>query len=176
MANRWACPTGFRDLDRVLGGFQRSDLLILAARPGVGKTSLMLAFALKAAEKGRTVAIFSLEMSAEQLAQRLVAMISQIDAQRLRLGQLHDDEWPRFADAIGHLSDLPIFIDDTPSITVLQLRTKCRRLASEHPLEMVFLDYLQLDGLRRSQRQPRAGGLLHLALPQGHGPRTRHPD
>lgn len=139
-------PTGFRDIDRLLGGFQRSDLLILAARPGVGKTSLMLTFALKAAEKGRTVAIFSLEMSAEQLAQRMVAAISQIDAQRLRLGQLHDDEWPRFADAIGHLSDLPIYIDDTPSITVLQLRTKCRRLASERPLEMVFVDYLQLMG------------------------------
>jgi len=137
-------PTGFRDLDRILGGFQRSDLLILAARPGVGKTSLMLIFALKAAEKGRTVAIFSLEMSAEQLAQRMVAAISQIDAQRLRLGQLQDDEWPRFADAIGHLSDLPIYIDDTPSISVLQLRTKCRRLASERPLEMVFVDYLQL--------------------------------
>ncbi|HOU11732.1 MAG TPA: replicative DNA helicase [Anaerolineae bacterium] len=137
-------PTGFRDLDRILGGFQRSDLLILAARPGVGKTSLMLTFALKAAEKGRTVAVFSLEMSAEQLAQRMVAAISQIDAQRLRLGQLQDDEWPHFADAIGHLSDLPIYIDDTPSISVLQLRTKCRRLASERPLEMVFIDYLQL--------------------------------
>ncbi|MCH5377773.1 MAG: replicative DNA helicase [Planctomycetes bacterium] len=119
-------------------------MLILAARPGVGKTSLMITFALKAAEKGRTVALFSLEMSAEQLAQRMVAAISQIDAQRLRLGQLHDDEWPRFADAIGHLSDLPIYIDDTPSISVLQLRTKCRRLASERPLEMVFVDYLQL--------------------------------
>ena len=139
-------PTGFRDLDRLLGGFQRSDLLLLASRPGVGKTSLMLTFALKAAEKGRTAAIFSLEMSAEQLAQRMVAAISQIDAQRLRLGQLRDEEWPRFADAIGHLSDLPIYIDDTPSITVLQLRTKCRRLASEHPLEIVFLDYLQLMG------------------------------
>jgi len=137
-------PTGFHDLDRVLGGFQRSDLLILAARPGVGKTSLMITFALKAAEKGRTVALFSLEKSAEQLAQRMVAAISQIDAQRLRLGQLQDDEWPRFADAIGHLSDLPIYIDDTPSISVLQLRTKCRRLASERPLEMVFVDYLQL--------------------------------
>jgi replicative DNA helicase len=83
-------------------------------------------------------------MSAEQLAQRMVAAISQIDAQRLRLGNLHDDEWPRFADAIGHLSDLPIYIDDTPSLSVLQLRTKCRRLASERPLEIVFVDYLQL--------------------------------
>ncbi|HNT74923.1 MAG TPA: replicative DNA helicase [Anaerolineae bacterium] len=137
-------PSGFRDMDRVLGGFQRSDLLILAARPGVGKTSLMLTFALKAAEMRHTLAFFSLEMSAEQLVQRMVAAISQIDAQRLRLGQLQDDEWPRFTDAIAHLSELPVYIDDTPSISVLQLRTKCRRLQSERGLEMVFIDYLQL--------------------------------
>ncbi len=137
-------PTGFQDIDRLLGGFQRSDLLILAARPGVGKTSLMITFALKAAEKGRTVALFSLEMSAEQLVQRMVAQISRIDAQRLRLGRLQEDEWPRFTDAIGHLSELPIYIDDTPSISVLQLRTKCRRLASERGLDMIFVDYLQL--------------------------------
>ncbi len=137
-------PSGFRDLDRVLGGFQRSDLLILAARPGVGKTSLMLTFALQAAEKRKVVALFSLEMSAEQLVQRLVSQVSGIDAQRLRLGQLKDEEWPAFAEAIGHLSELPIYIDDTPSITVLQLRTKCRRLASERGLDMIFLDYLQL--------------------------------
>jgi len=137
-------PSGFRDLDRVLGGFQRSDLLILAARPGVGKTSLMLTFALRAAEKRKVVALFSLEMSAEQLVQRLVAQVSGIDAQRLRLGQLKDEEWPAFAEAIGHLSELPIYIDDTPSITVLQLRTKCRRLTSERGLDMIFVDYLQL--------------------------------
>jgi len=137
-------PTGFRDLDRVLGGFQRSDLLILAARPGVGKTSLMMTMALRAAEKRKVVAVFNLEMSAEQLVQRLVAQVSGIDAHRLRLGQLEDDEWPAFAEAIGHLSELPIYIDDTPSITVLQLRTKCRRLASERGLDMIFLDYLQL--------------------------------
>ncbi|MBN2004338.1 MAG: replicative DNA helicase [Anaerolineae bacterium] len=137
-------PTGFRDLDRILGGFQRSDLLILAARPGVGKTALMLTFALKAAEKRHTIAFFSLEMSAEQLVQRMVAAVSQIDAQRLRLGQLKEEEWPRFTDAIAHISELPIYIDDTPSISVLQLRTKCRRLASERGLGMVLVDYLQL--------------------------------
>ena len=137
-------PSGFRDLDRVLGGFQRSDLLILASRPGVGKTSLMLTLALRAAEQRKVVAFFSLEMSAEQLVQRLVAQVSGIDAQRLRLGQLKDEEWPAFAEAIGHLSELPIYIDDTPAITVLQLRTKCRRLASERGLDIIFLDYLQL--------------------------------
>jgi len=137
-------PSGFRDIDRMLGGFQRSDLLILAARPGVGKTSLMITFALKAAQKRRTVALFSLEMSAEQLVQRMISQISHIDAQRLRLGRLRDDEWPQFTDAIGHLAELPIYIDDTPSISVLQLRTKCRRLASERGLDMAFVDYLQL--------------------------------
>jgi replicative DNA helicase len=137
-------PSGFRDLDRVLGGFQRSDLLILAARPGVGKTSLMLTFALRAAEKRKVVALFSLEMSAEQLVQRLVSQVSGIDAQRLRMGQLKEEEWPAFAEAIGHLSELQIYIDDTPSISVLQLRTKCRRLASERGLDMIFVDYLQL--------------------------------
>lgn len=137
-------PTGFADIDKLLGGFQRSDLLILAARPGVGKTSLLLTFALKGAQKGKRMAIFSLEMSAEQIVQRMVAAVSRIDAQRLRLGDLHDDEWPRFTDAIGYLSELPIFIDDTPSITSLQLRTKCRRLAAEHGLDMIMVDYLQL--------------------------------
>ncbi|MHB1319421.1 MAG: replicative DNA helicase, partial [Anaerolineae bacterium] len=137
-------PSGFRGLDNILGGFQKSDLLIVAARPGVGKTSLMLTFALRAAEQRKVVALFSLEMSAEQLVQRLVSQVSGIDAQRLRLGQLQEDEWPAFAEAIGHLSELPIYIDDTPAITALQLRTKCRRLASERGLDMIFLDYLQL--------------------------------
>lgn len=137
-------PSGFGDLDRVLGGFQRSDLLILAARPGVGKTSLMLTFALRAAEKRKVVAFFNLEMSAEQLVQRLVSQVSGIDAQRLRLGQLKEEEWPAFSEAIGHLSELPIYIDDTPSISVLQLRTKCRRLSSERGLDIIFVDYLQL--------------------------------
>jgi replicative DNA helicase len=137
-------PSGFRDLDKLLGGFQRSDLLILAARPGVGKTSLMLTLALKAAERGRTTAIFSLEMSAEQLVQRMVSGLSRVDAQRLRLGNLLDDDWPRFTEAIGHLAELPIFIDDTPALTPIQLRTKCRRLHSEHGMDIVFVDYLQL--------------------------------
>jgi replicative DNA helicase len=137
-------PSGFRDLDKLLGGFQRSDLLILAARPGVGKTSLMLTLATKAAERGHTTAIFSLEMSAEQLVQRMVSGLSHIDAHRLRLGNLHDDDWPRFTESIAHLSEMPVYIDDTPALTPIQLRTKCRRLHSEHGLDMVFVDYLQL--------------------------------
>ncbi len=137
-------PTGFADLNKLLGGFQRSDLVILAARPGVGKTSLMLNFALHAAQERRTVGIFSLEMSAEQIAQRLVSATSGIDAQRLRLGEIEDDEWGRLTDAIGRLAELPIYIDDTPAASPLQVRTKCRRLQSERGLDMVIVDYLQL--------------------------------
>jgi len=116
--------SGFRDLDRLLGGFQRSDLIVLAARPGVGKTSLLLTMALKAAERGKLVAIFSLEMSAEQLVQRMISSLSRVDAQRLRIGNLQDEDLPKIEDAIGHLADLPIYIDDKPALTPLQPRNK----------------------------------------------------
>jgi replicative DNA helicase len=132
------------DLDRLLGGLQKSDLIIVAARPGVGKTSLCLSFAREAARFGKHVAIFSLEMSSEQVVQRLVSAETGIDAQRLRLGQLQEDEWPLFVQATGVLSELPIYIDDTPSLSALQLRTKARRIHAEHGLDLVVVDYLQL--------------------------------
>ncbi len=137
-------PSGFIDLDRLLGGFQRSDLVLVAARPSVGKTSLCLSFARHAANFGQRVAVFSLEMSSEQVVQRLVATETGIDAQRLRLGNLREDEWPLFTEATGKLSELPIFIDDTPSISILQMRTKARRLHAEHGLDLILVDYLQL--------------------------------
>ena len=137
-------PTGFVDLDRLLGGLQRSDLIFIAARPSVGKTALCLSIAKNAAFHGQRVAVFSLEMSGEQVVQRLVATETGIDAQRLRLGQLQEEEWPLFIQATGKLADVPIFIDDTPSISVMQLRTKARRLHAEHGLDLVLVDYLQL--------------------------------
>ncbi len=138
-------PTGFIDLDRLLGGLQRSDLVIIAARPGVGKTSLMLAIALAAARKYKQkVAIFSLEMSSEQLVQRLMSSETGIDSQRLRLGDLHEDEWPTFVEAAGRLSDTMLFIDDTPGLSAMQLRTKARRLHAEYGLDLIMVDYLQL--------------------------------
>lgn len=138
-------PTGFTDLDRILGGLNRSDLLILAARPGMGKTSLQNAIALTAAMRyGKRVAMFNLEMSGEQLVQRMIAAETRIDSQRLRRGQLHEHELPIFMEAIGRLSETRIFIDDTPSITPNQLRTKCRRLYAEHGLDLIIIDYLQL--------------------------------
>lgn len=138
-------PTGFTDLDRLLGGLNKSDLIIIAARPGMGKTALQNAVTLTAALKhGKRVALFNLEMSAEQLLQRMIAAETRIDSQRLRRGQLADNEWPLFYEAIGRLSESHIFIDDTPSVTPNQLRTKCRRLYAEHGLDLVMIDYLQL--------------------------------
>jgi replicative DNA helicase len=137
-------PTGFADIDRLLGGLQRSDFVIIAARPSVGKTSLCLSIARNAARLGQRVAIFSLEMSSEQIVQRIVSAETGIDTQRLRLGNLREDEWPLFVQATGKLADLPVFIDDTPSITALQLRTKARRLHAEHGLDLLLIDYLQL--------------------------------
>lgn len=137
-------PTGYVDIDRMLGGLQRSDFIIIAARPSVGKTSLCLSIARNAARYGQHVAVFSLEMSKEQIVQRIVSAETGIDTQRLRMGNLHDNEWPLFVEATGKLADLPIYIDDTPAISVLQLRTKARRLHSEHGLDLIFVDYLQL--------------------------------
>lgn len=144
-------PTGFVDLDRLLGGLNKSDLLIVAARPGMGKTALQNSIALTAATRyGKRIAMFNLEMSGEQLVQRMIAAETRIDSQRLRRGDLHDHEWPIFMEAVGRLSETRIFIDDTPSITPLQLRTKCRRLYAEHGLDLVMIDYLQLMQAERS--------------------------
>ena len=138
-------PTGFVDLDKLLGGLQRSDMIIIAARPGVGKTSMLLSIALSAARKYKQkVGIFSLEMSNEQLVQRLVSSETGIDSQRLRMGELEENEWPKFVEAAGHLSDTMIFIDDTPGLSALQLRTKARRLHAEYGLDLIMVDYLQL--------------------------------
>ena len=140
-------PTGLIDLDHLLGGLQKSDLLIVAGRPGMGKTGFMLSISKNAAQKHKKhVAFFSLEMSNEQLVQRLIAQETGIDTQRLRTGKLSDDEWPKFTHAIEVLSDTHIFLDDTPAITPLQLRTKCRRLHLEYGLDLVVVDYLQLMG------------------------------
>ena len=144
-------PTGFTDLDRLLGGLNKSDLLILAARPGMGKTSLQNAIALTAATRyGKRVAMFNLEMSGEQLVQRMISAETRIDSQRLRRGELFDHEWPIFMEAVGRLSETRIFIDDTPSITPMQLHTKCRRLYAEHGLDLVVIDYLQLMSAEKS--------------------------
>jgi len=140
-------PTGFIDLDRMLTGMQASDFLIIAGRPGQGKSGFLLSVAKNAAMLHKKhVAIFSLEMSNEQVVQRLVAQETGIDSQRLRTGKLNQDEWPLFTQAVEVLSDTHIFLDDTPAISPLQLRTKCRRLHMEFGLDLVLVDYLQLMG------------------------------
>jgi replicative DNA helicase len=137
-------PSGFRDLDQLLGGLQRSDLLIFAGRPGMGKTSFLLSVAMNAAKLGARIAIFTMEMGTEQIVQRFVSMETGINTQKLRGGQLDKSEWDRFVHAAGRLSELQIFIDDSPAITPIQMRTKCRRLAHERGLDLVIVDYMQL--------------------------------
>ncbi len=140
-------PTGFVDLDKILGGLQPSDLLIIAGRPGQGKSGFLLSVAKNAGlTHKKHVAIFSLEMSNEQVVQRLIAQETGIDSQRLRNGKLREDEWPLFTHAIEVFSDTHIYLDDTPAITPLQLRTKCRRLHMEFGIDLVMIDYLQLMG------------------------------
>lgn len=163
-------PTGFIDLDKLLGGLQRSDLLIIAGRPGSGKTGLMLNVAKNAAMVAKKhVAVFSLEMSNDQLVQRLISQETGIDSQRLRLGDIHDHEWPLFVEAANVLSDAQIFLDDTPALTPNQLRSKCRRLDQEYGLDLVIVDYLQLmqgDGRSENRVQEVSGisrGLKQLA-------------
>jgi replicative DNA helicase len=140
-------PTGFIDLDKLLSGLQPSDLLIIAGRPGQGKSGFLLSVAKNAAlTHKKHVAIFSLEMSNEQVVQRLIAQETGIDSQRLRTGKLAEEEWPLFTHAIEVFSDTKLFLDDTPAITPLQLRTKCRRLHMEYGLDLILVDYLQLMG------------------------------
>src|SRR6195952_3524088 len=138
-------PTGYKDLDNMLAGLQRSDLFILAARPAMGKTAFVLNLAHKVAVSAKEpVLIFSLEMSKEQLVDRLLAMESGVDAWALRTGNLTDSDFEKIGEAMGTLSEAQIFIDDTPGITVSDLRTKARREAHQRPLGLVIVDYLQL--------------------------------
>jgi replicative DNA helicase len=138
-------PTGFVPLDRLTSGWQSSDLIILAARPGMGKTSFVLALARNAAlDFGKGVAVFSLEMSNVQLVQRIISLEAEISGHKLRNGQLEEYEWQQLHSSIERLSEAPIYIDDTPGINIFELRAKCRRLKMQHDIQMVIIDYLQL--------------------------------
>ena len=149
-------PSGFVDLDKMTSGFQRSDLIIVAARPGMGKTSFALNIAQNIATKRNlSVAVFSLEMSKEQLVQRIISSAAAIDQSAIRTGKIKAEEWSRLVDAIGPLSDARIFIDDTPAISVREIRAKARRLKAEKGLDILFVDYIQLmsGGVRSESRQ-----------------------
>jgi replicative DNA helicase len=139
--------TGYSDLNDMTSGFQAGDLVILAARPSVGKTALSLSFACRAAvEHGVGVAVFSLEMSKQQVAQRLLCIETRVDLHKLRTGRLSEEDWLHLTRNVGRLAQAPIYVDDTPGITVLEARAKARRLQREHGVGLVVIDYLQLMG------------------------------
>jgi replicative DNA helicase len=147
-------PSGFKDLDRKTAGFQPSDLIIVAGRPAMGKTAFCLNVAQYAAIEAKIpVAIFSLEMSKEQLALRMLCSEAEVDGQKLRSGFLSESDWPKLTLAAGNLSEAPLFIDDTPAITNLEIRAKARRLKAEYGLGLVIVDYLQLMKGRRAERR-----------------------
>ncbi len=138
-------PTGWRDLDNMTAGLQQSDLIILAARPAMGKTTLVTNLAYNVATKAKkSVLFFSLEMSKEQLVDRMLADASGVDAWNIRTGNLSDDDFEKLSHAMGEMAEAPIFIDDTPGVTVLEMRTKARREAHNNPLGLIIIDYLQL--------------------------------
>ncbi len=136
--------TGYKDLNRMTAGFQRSDLILLAARPAMGKTALALNIAMNAAKSGASVAMFSLEMSKEQYIQRLISLESLVESSKLRTGALEDDDWLSLANVMNSISSANMFIDDTASISLFDLISKCRRLKIDKGLDLVIIDYLQL--------------------------------
>lgn len=138
-------PTGFTELDKLTAGFQKSDMIVLAARPGMGKTAFVLSMARNVAvEFNQAVAVFSLEMSSVQLVKRLISSETEIASDKLRKGNLSDAEYQQLHTRIKKLSEAPIFIDDTPALSIFELRAKCRRLKQQHDIQMVIIDYLQL--------------------------------
>ncbi|MFC1975067.1 replicative DNA helicase [Chloroflexota bacterium] len=149
-------PTGLSDLDRLLGGLQRSDMIVMASRPGMGKTSMAISIGMKAAKiYHKKVAVFSLEMSDEQVTQRVISAEAGIDTRRLRLGDIKEDEWGTFIQSTNLLANASVFIDDTPAISIGDFQSKARRLHAEHGLDLLIVDYLQLmrSGRRTNSRQ-----------------------
>lgn len=138
-------PTGYIDLDRMISGLEKSDMIIIAARPSMGKTAFALNIAQNVAFKqGKRVGIFSLEMSKEQLGLRLLAMDARVDSKKLRVGDLDEDGWERVMESVAHFAEADILIDDTPGLGVMELRNKARRMSQEKPLDLIVIDYLQM--------------------------------
>ncbi len=157
--------TPFDDFNYMTAGLQPSDLMIVAARPSMGKTSLVLNMAQHAGFNKKTVALFSLEMSKEQLCMRMICGEARVDAHKLRTGYLDDTGWARVGHACSRIADAPIFIDDSPDISALEMRAKCRRLKAEHGLDMVVVDYLQLmRGHRRTENRVQEIGEISRSL------------
>lgn len=158
-------PSGFTDLDKLTGGLQRSDLIILAARPSMGKSALALGMAYGAAvQHGKKVGFFALEMSAEQLVQRLLSTETGVDSHRLRLGQIDENEWDRVSRAFGRLAEAQIYIDDSAAASIMDVRTKARRLQAEAGLDLLIVDYLQLMSGRRTDNRVQEIGEISRGL------------
>ena len=157
--------TGFVDLDNATAGLQKSNLIILAARPGVGKTTLAMNIAQYAAITNKKhVGFFSLEMSVEELVDRLSVNVADIDAWRLKTGKLNEDEFTKLSTAYGILAEAPIYIDDTPALSILEMRTKARRLQVEHGLDLIIVDYLQLAKSRNLENRVQEVGEISQGL------------
>ena len=138
-------PTGFRDLDAVTGGFQRANFIIIAARPSMGKTALAMNIAQHVAVQQRLpVAVFSMEMSREEIGTRILCSEAQIESERIKTGHIHDSDWRRLAKVMNYLQDAPLYIDDSAGLSVTEMASRCRRLRKNHGLEMVMIDYIQL--------------------------------
>ena len=148
-------PTGFSEIDELTGGLQKGEVIIVAARPSMGKTALALNLAENMAMRGMGVGLFSLEMGKQQLVQRLLTSRSRIDSQRLRRNMLNTEEYRALMTACDELLNAPLFIDDTPGLSLLQLRAKARRMSQKHNIQILFIDYLQLmsSGGRPESRQ-----------------------
>ena len=158
-------PTGFADLDQKTAGLQKSDLIIIAGRPSMGKTSFAMNLAENAAIKHNIpVAVFSMEMPGEQIAMRMMSSLGRIDQSKIRTGKLQDEDWPRLTSAIGLLSESSLFIDDTPAMTPNEIRARARRIKREHGLGMIVIDYLQLmQGSARASKENRATEISEIS-------------
>lgn len=157
-------PSGFSALDRITAGWQKSDLIVLAARPGMGKTAFVLTMARNmAVDFKKPIAIFSLEMSGVQLVTRLISSEAELDANKLKRGQLEQYEWEQLNARINTLTDAPLFIDDTPALSIFELRAKCRRLKAQHNIQMVIVDYLQLMSTGTDNRSNREQEISNIS-------------
>ncbi len=157
-------PTGFTDFDEQTAGLQKSDLIIVAGRPSMGKTTFAMNIVENAAIKHKKpVAVFSMEMPGEQLAMRMMSSLGHIDQHKIRTGKLGDEDWPRLTSAVGILSEAPIYIDDTPAMTPGELRARARRIAREHGLGMIVIDYLQLMQMPSASRENRATEISEIS-------------
>ncbi len=158
-------PTGYQELDKITSGFQPSDLIIVAARPSMGKTSFAMNIAEHAAiTEDIGVAVFSLEMSKEQLVMRMLSSVGRIDSQAIRKGQLQKGDWNKLSRAVGTLTEAPIYIDDTPALSVQLMRGKMRRLASQHKIGLIIVDYLQLMQSRKNENRTQEIGDISRSL------------